>query len=259
MKLVVARIIYLISDNNRSVLLQEDKPCDLQNHFPFPFIDQILERLINIRPPSPVRLEPLLKQGCRSACATPQAPSRGSCMEVFMDDFTMYDPSFDACLETLSRVLDRCIKTNLVLNFEKCHFMVTEGIVLGHLVSNKGIKVDKAKIDIISFLSHPAFELKKRLTTTPILQALDWKLNFELMCDASNLALGHSYVIAYASHTLDSSQANYTTTEKELLAIVFALDKFCSYLLDSKIIVFSDHATLKFLLKKPDAKQRLTH
>ncbi|RDX70240.1 Retrovirus-related Pol polyprotein from transposon 17.6, partial [Mucuna pruriens] len=71
-------------------------------------------------------------------------------MEVFMDDFTVYANSFDACLENLSKVLRRCINTNLVINFEKCHFMVTEGIVLGHLVSNRGIEVDKSKIDITS-------------------------------------------------------------------------------------------------------------
>ncbi|RDX97364.1 Retrovirus-related Pol polyprotein from transposon 17.6, partial [Mucuna pruriens] len=75
-----------------------------------------------------------------------------NCMEVFMDDFTVYANSFDACQENLSKVLRRCIDTNLVLNFEKCHFMVTEGIVLGHLVSNRGIEVDKSKIDIITSL-----------------------------------------------------------------------------------------------------------
>jgi len=71
-------------------------------------------------------------------------------MELFMDDFTIYGLSFDACLESLSRVLDRCIETDLVLNFEKCHFMVIEGIVLWHLVSSRSIESDKAKIDIIS-------------------------------------------------------------------------------------------------------------
>ena len=85
------------------------------------------------------------------------------------------------------------------------------------------------------------------------------------MCDASNYALGAvltqrrgkvPYAIYYASRTLDAAQANYTTMEKELLAIVFALDKFRSYLLGSKV-VFSDHAALKFLLKKLDAKSRL--
>ncbi|RDX73343.1 Retrovirus-related Pol polyprotein from transposon 17.6, partial [Mucuna pruriens] len=77
------------------------------------------------------------------------------CMEVFMDDFTVYADSFKACLENLSKVLKRCIDTNLVLNFKKCHFIVTEGIVLGHLVSNRGIEVDKSKIDIICSLPNP--------------------------------------------------------------------------------------------------------
>ncbi|RDY02570.1 Retrovirus-related Pol polyprotein, partial [Mucuna pruriens] len=77
------------------------------------------------------------------------------CMEVFMDDFTVYADSFQACLSNLSKVLKGCIDTNLVLSFEKCHFMVTEGIVLGHLVSNRGIEVDKAKIDVITSLPNP--------------------------------------------------------------------------------------------------------
>ncbi|RDX74353.1 Retrovirus-related Pol polyprotein, partial [Mucuna pruriens] len=152
------------------------------------------------------------------------------CMEVFMDDFTVYADSFEACLSNLSKVLKRCIDTNLVLNFEKCHFMVIEGYVLGHLVSNRGIEVDRAKIDTISslpnptfvrevrsFLGHAAFqEPKNRLTSAPILQALNWDLPLELMCDASNSALGAVlsqrvgvgqpvHVIAYASRTMDSA------------------------------------------------------
>ncbi|RDX96882.1 Retrovirus-related Pol polyprotein, partial [Mucuna pruriens] len=88
------------------------------------------------------------------------------------------------------------------------------------------------------------------------------------MCNAINSALGvvlgqrarvgqPVHVIAYVSRTMDLAQQNYTTTEKELLAIVFALDKFRSYLLSSRIVVFSDHAALRYLLKKPDAKLRL--
>ena len=67
-----------------------------------------------------------------------------------MDDFTVYGSSFDACLDSLDRVLNRCIETNLVLNFEKCHFMVEQGIVLRHIISSRGIEVDPAKIDVIS-------------------------------------------------------------------------------------------------------------
>ena len=72
-----------------------------------------------------------------------------------MDDFTIYGSSFDACLDSLSRALNQCIETNLFLNFEKCHFMVHEGIVLGHLVSSRGIEVDKAKIDFITSFPYP--------------------------------------------------------------------------------------------------------
>ena len=74
-----------------------------------------------------------------------------------MDDFTVYGDSFDVCLNNLTRVLKRCIETNLVLNSEKCHFMDKQGIVLSHVVSNKGIKVDKPKIDVISSLPYPTY------------------------------------------------------------------------------------------------------
>ncbi|PIN25886.1 DNA-directed DNA polymerase [Handroanthus impetiginosus] len=75
--------------------------------------------------------------------------------EVFMDDFSVYENSFDECLNNLSSVLKRCEETNLVLNWEKCHFMVQEGIVLGHKVSNRGIEVDKAKLETIEKLPPP--------------------------------------------------------------------------------------------------------
>ena len=73
-------------------------------------------------------------------------------MEVFMDDFSVCGKSFEGCLSNLEMVLERCVKVNLVLNCEKCHFMVRQGIVLGHLVSDKGIEVDKAKIEVIQNL-----------------------------------------------------------------------------------------------------------
>ena len=76
-------------------------------------------------------------------------------MEVFMDDFSVYGNSFDGCLENLERVLARCEETNLVLNWEKCHFMVEEGIVLGHKISVQGIEVDKVKVDTIGKLQYP--------------------------------------------------------------------------------------------------------
>ena len=109
-------------------------------------------------------------------------------------------------------------------------------------------------------------ELKAHLISPPIFHAPDWTLPFELACDASNSAVGvmlgqkHSklsHVIAYASKTLDSAQKNYTTTEKELFAIIFALDKFRQYLINSQVVVYTDHAAVKFLFTKPQSKPRL--
>ncbi|GJR55934.1 reverse transcriptase domain-containing protein [Tanacetum coccineum] len=76
-------------------------------------------------------------------------------MEVFMDDFSVFGDSFSSCLSHLDKMLKRCEDTNLVLNWEKCHFMVKEGIVLGHKISKSGIEVDKAKVDVIAKLPHP--------------------------------------------------------------------------------------------------------
>ena len=76
-------------------------------------------------------------------------------MEVFMDDFSVYRMTFDNCLENLDRVLQRCQEKGLILNCEKCQFMVCEGIILGHLVFERGIEVDKAKIEVIEQLPPP--------------------------------------------------------------------------------------------------------
>ncbi|XP_061360425.1 uncharacterized protein LOC133304398 [Gastrolobium bilobum] len=108
--------------------------------------------------------------------------------------------------------------------------------------------------------------LKEKLTIAPVLMVPDWNLPFELMCDVSAYAigavLGHRkdkllHVIYYASKVLNEAQVNYATTEKEMLAVVYALDKFRPYLIRSKIIVFTDHAALKYLMSKQDAKPRL--
>ncbi|XP_057790737.1 uncharacterized protein LOC131007839 [Salvia miltiorrhiza] len=108
--------------------------------------------------------------------------------------------------------------------------------------------------------------LKEKLISASIVIAPDWSLPFEIMYDASNSVVGAVLgqrvdkmlrVIYYASLTLNSAQVNYTTTEKELLAVVFSLDKFRSYILGSKVIVHSDHAALRYLLTKSQAKPRL--
>ncbi|GKA14421.1 reverse transcriptase domain-containing protein [Tanacetum coccineum] len=212
-------------------------------------------------------------------------------------------------------MLKRCEDTNLALNWEKSHFMVKEGIVLGHKISKKGIEVDKAKIYVISKLPHPttvkgirsflghagfyrrfikdfskisrpmthllekntpfifsedcilAFQtLKKKLTEAPILIAPNWDQPFEIMCDASDYAIGavlgqriekHFRPIHYASKTMTKAETNYTTTEKEMLAVVYAFEKFRSYLIMNKSVVYMDHSALKYLFNKKDAKARL--
>nr|GFB04104.1 reverse transcriptase domain-containing protein [Tanacetum cinerariifolium] len=223
-------------------------------------------------------------------------------MEVFMDDFFVFGNSFQSCLSHLEKMLKRCEDTNLCLNWEKSHFMVKEGIVLGHKISKKGIEVDKAKVDFISKLPHPttikgirsflghaarpmtrllkkdtpfifsqeyvdAFQILKRmLTEAPILIAPDWDMPFELMCDASDFAIGavlgqhrdkHFRPIHYASKTMTEAESKYTTTEKEMLAVVYAFEKFRSYLILNKSIVYTDHSAIKYLFSKKDSKARL--
>ena len=108
--------------------------------------------------------------------------------------------------------------------------------------------------------------LKDRLVSTPIVVAPDWDLLFELMCDASDYAIGAVLgqkrewifqVIHYASRTLNDAQLNYATIEKELLTIVFAFDKFRPYLIGNKVIVHTYHLATKYLMTKKDAKPRL--
>ena len=113
---------------------------------------------------------------------------------------------------------------------------------------------------------HAFTMLKQALIETPILQSSNWDLPFEIMCDASDHAIGavlgkrldkKLMAICYASKTLVEAQINYTTTEKELLAVVYALEKFRPYILGSKIIIYIDHVALKYLLSKKEAKPRL--
>ena len=229
-------------------------------------------------------------------------------MEVYMDEIKVYGESFDECLVHLETVLHRCIEKNLVLNWEKCHFLVNQGIVLGHIISERGIEVDKAKVELISklpsptnvktvrqFLGHVGFyrrfirdfskiakllykllekyakfewdvECQEKFEELHPLRAPDWNLTFKVMCDASDLAVGavlgqrvegKPYVVYYASKTLNEAQRNYTTTEKEFLALVYDLDKFQSYLIGSDIVIFTDHSALKYLLTKQNSKARL--
>nr|GEX96844.1 reverse transcriptase domain-containing protein [Tanacetum cinerariifolium] len=158
-------------------------------------------------------------------------------IEVSMDGFSIFENSFQSCLSHLKRMLKRCEDTNLCLNWEKSHFMVKEGIVIGYKISKQWIEVDKAK-----------------------------DMPFELMCDASNFSIGavlgqhqdkHFRPIHYASKTMTEAESNYTTTEKEKLAVVYAFEQFRSYLIMNKSIVYTDHSALKYLFAKKDSKARL--
>ncbi|KAI3739976.1 hypothetical protein L2E82_30390 [Cichorium intybus] len=298
-----------------------------KDHFPLPFIDQIVEKLAGQKyycfldgysgyNQIAIHLEDQAKTTFTcpygtfafrrmpfGLCNAPSTFQRcmmaifsdmiGDALEIFMDDFSIFGPTFEACLDQLERVLERCVKSNLVLSWEKSHFMVKKGIVLGHVVSERGFEVDRAKVKVIStlppptsvkgvrsFLGHAGFyrrfiinfstiskplcglllkdapfifdeecvkafnTLKNKLVEAPILKLPDWTQPFEIMCDASDYAAGailgqkidqKPVVICYASKTFSEAQLNYTTTEKELLAVVFALDKFRSYIWGSKM------------------------
>jgi hypothetical protein len=108
--------------------------------------------------------------------------------------------------------------------------------------------------------------LKRALITAPIIQPPDWSQPFEIMCDASDYAVGavlgqrkesKVHAIYYASTTLNGAQLDYATMEKELLVVVFAFEKIRSYIVNSKVIIYTDHAAIKYLLSKKDAKPRL--
>ncbi|KAK8662646.1 hypothetical protein V6N13_024537 [Hibiscus sabdariffa] len=169
-------------------------------------------------------------------------------LEVFMDDFSVSEDNFDYCLGNLDEVLKWCEESDLVLNWEKCHFMVTKGTVLGHKISSKGIEVDKAKVEVIeklpppatvkgirSFLGHAGFyrrfikdfsKISKPLCN--LLQqyqpfVFNKECQIDLMCDASDYAVGAAL-----------GQRRGT-----------------------KVIVHTDHSTIKYLVTKKDTKPRL--
>nr|GEV41765.1 reverse transcriptase domain-containing protein [Tanacetum cinerariifolium] len=131
------------------------------------------------------------------------------------------------------KMLKRCKDTNLCLNWEKSHFMVKEGIIIGHKISKNGIEVDKAKVDVIAKLPHP--------TTVKVL---------------GQRKENHFRPIHYDNKTMTEAESKYTTTKK-MLAVVYAFEKFWSYLIINKSIVYTDHSALKYLFAKKDSNARL--
>ncbi|KAL4387524.1 hypothetical protein GQ457_09G015940 [Hibiscus cannabinus] len=274
-----------------------------KDHFPLPFIDQMLDRLIAIEPEDQEKAIFTCPYGTYAfrripfgLCNAPATFQR--CMlaifydmvedylEVFMDDFSVSGDNFDTCLGNLAKVLKRCEESDLVLNWEKCHLMVTEGTVLGHKISSQGIEVDKAKVEVIeklpppttvkgikSFLGHAGFyrrfikdfskiskplfsllqqnqtfvfdddcqsafkELKKRLISAPIVVPPDWTSPFELMCDASDYAVGAALGTKVIFHT-DLSAIKYLVTKKDakhrLIRWILLLQEFDIEIRDRK-------------------------
>ncbi|GJX03316.1 reverse transcriptase domain-containing protein [Tanacetum coccineum] len=324
-KLLDAGLIYPISDMPTRLVTgwrvcidyRKLNEATRKDHFPLPFMDQMLERLagnefycfldgfsgyfqIPIDPKDQEKTTFTCPYGTFAyrrmpfgLCNAPGTFQRcmmaifhdmiEKTMEVFMDDFSVFGNSFSTCLTNLDKMRKQCEDTNLALNWEKIHFMVKEGIVLGHKISKKGIKVDKAKIDVISKLPHPTtvkgiqsflghagfypFQtLKKKLTEAPILIAPNWDQPFELMCDASDYAIGavlgqriekNFRPILYASKTMTEAETNYTTMEKEMLAVVYAFEKFRSYLIMNKSVVYTDHSAFKLLFNKKDCQSKI--
>nr|GEX98497.1 reverse transcriptase domain-containing protein [Tanacetum cinerariifolium] len=234
-----------------------------KDHFPLPFMDQMLERLAGneyycfldgfsgyfqipiglhdqdkstftcpygtfaySRMPFGLCNAPGMFQRCMLAIFYDMVEKT---MEVFMDNFLVFGNSFKNYLSHLDKMLQR-------------------------------IEVDKAKVDVIAKLPHPT------TVKAPILIALNWDLPFELMCDSSDFAIGavlgqqhekHFKPIHYASKMMNDTESNYTTTKKEMLAVVYAFEKFRSYLIMNKSIVHTDHSALKYLFAKKDVKARL--
>eukprot|EP00253_Pinus_taeda_P035744 PITA_35744 len=253
-----------------------------KDHFPLPFIDQVLDNLA----------------------------------EIFMDDFTPYGTAFEDALQNLEKVLKQCIEVHLALSTEKCHMMMNEGIVLGHYVSLLGIQVDPAKIQVIltlpipktqtevrSFLGHAGYyrrfikdfskiasplfvlltknvefkwtddcekafdQLKHQLSIAPILRGPNWALPFHISSDASNTTIGAvlgqeenglPYAIYFISKNMTPAELNYTVTEKEFLAVIYAINKFRHYITGYTTFVHTDHSAIKYLMNKFVTNARVT-
>nr|GEW80046.1 reverse transcriptase domain-containing protein [Tanacetum cinerariifolium] len=219
-----------------------------KDHFPLPFMDQILERL---------------------------AWNEFYC---FLDGFSGY---FQIPIDPQDQEKTTFTCPYGTFAYRRMPFGLCNAP--GHKISKSGIDVDRAKdfLKIVRPMTHlleketpfvfskeciDAFNtLKKKLTKASILVVPDWNLPFELMCDASDYAIGvvlgkrkskHFQPIHYASKTITEAQIHYTTTEKEMLAVVYAFENFRPYLVLSKSIVYTDHSALKYFLNKQDAKPR---
>ncbi|GKC59101.1 reverse transcriptase domain-containing protein [Tanacetum coccineum] len=233
-----------------------------KDHFPLPFMDQMLERLAGNetfayrRMPFGLCNAPGTFQRCMMAIFHDMIEKT---MEVFMDDFSVFGNSFENCLSRVDKMLQRCEDTNLCLNWEKSHFMVKEGIVLGHKISKKGIEVDKAKIDVIAKLPHP--------TTVKGVRSFLGHAGFyrRFIKDFSKISRPMTHLLEKNTPFIfsdDCIQAFQTLKKKLTEApILIAPDWDLPFELmcdaSDFAIVYTDHSALKYLFSKKDSKARL--
>ncbi|GJU16636.1 reverse transcriptase domain-containing protein [Tanacetum coccineum] len=243
-----------LEDNNKlPVIIAKDLSVDeklneatRKDHFPLPFMDQMLERTAEMNTycfrdvSGSTFILPIDRQDQEKTTFT--LPIRIICFPPHAFGYAMTRQVPKGFLRRSSRLF----------NISRTH---------DHLLGEKTLPFFFSRGMIQDFQT-----LKRKLTEAPILIAPDWDQPFELMCDASDYAIGavlgqriekHFRPIHYASKTMTEAESNYTTTEKEMLAVVYAFEKFRSYLIMNKSIVYTDHSALKYLFAKKDAKARL--
>ncbi|GJS36078.1 reverse transcriptase domain-containing protein [Tanacetum coccineum] len=289
-----------------------------KDHFPLPFMDQMLERLagneyycfldgfsgyfqIPIDPKDQEKTTFTCPYGTFAyrrmpfgLCNAPGTFQRcmmaifhdmiEKTMEVFMDDFSVFGDSFSTCLTHLEKMLKRCEDTNLSLNWEKSHFMVREGIVLGHKISKSGLEVDRAKVEVIAKLPHPTsvkgvrsflghagfyrrFIQDFSKIARPMTHLLEKETPFvfsEECIDSFNtlkrklteapILIAPDWDLPFELMTMNELKLTITTTEKELLAVkCMPLRNFVHFLSVQMHCVY-DTLPSSFSLAKKDAK-----
>ncbi|GJU48089.1 reverse transcriptase domain-containing protein [Tanacetum coccineum] len=235
-----------------------------KDHFPLPFMDQMLERLagnefycfldgfsgyfqIPIDPQDQEKTTFTCPYGTFAyrrmpfgLCNAPGTFQRcmmaifhdmiEKTMEVFMDDFSVFGDSFDSCLSNLEKMLKRCEDTNLVLNWEKCHFMCREGIVLGHKISKSGIEVDRAKVDVIAKLETDADHLSQ--LENPYENVLDPKeINENFPLETLNMVTsrGNKYILVAVDYLSKWVEAKALPTNDARVVVKFLKSLFARF------------------------------
>ncbi|GKE27455.1 reverse transcriptase domain-containing protein, partial [Tanacetum coccineum] len=250
-----------------------------KDHFPLPFMDQMLERLAGneyycfldgFSGYFQIPIDPYDQEKTTFTCPYGTFAYRrmpfGLCnapgtfqrcmmaifhdmikkmMEVFMDDFSVFGNSFENCLSRVDKMLQRCEDTNLCLNWEKSHFMVKEGIVLGHKISKNRIEVDKAKVDVIAKLPHPTTVKGVLLLQEFTFKVIDTK-------GAENLAADHlSRLENPYENVLDPKEVNEKFPLETLNMVTFRGDSSTPWFAD-----YANYHARNFIVKGMSSQQK---